>query len=51
MQDLNPLGAAGNALDADAERGKKLVDHMAGKLVQALTEIASYPLAYLSSRG
>lgn len=51
MQDLNPLGAAGNALDADAERGKKLIEHRAAKLVQALTEIASYPLAYLTSRG
>ena len=50
IQDLNPLGAAGNALDADAERGKKLVDHMAAKLVQALSEIASYPLANIVDR-
>jgi len=50
MQDLNPLGAAGNALDADATRGKQLIDHMAGKLVQALTEIASYPLSNLTTR-
>jgi creatinine amidohydrolase len=51
MQDLNPLGAAGNALDADATRGKMLIEHRAAKLVQALTEIASYPLAHLASRG
>ena len=31
-QDLNPDGACGDALDADAERGRLVVDHAARNL-------------------
>jgi creatinine amidohydrolase len=43
-QDLNPAGVAGNALDADAERGAKLVDHAAAQFVSILKEVDRYPL-------
>ena len=32
-QDLSPPGACGDASDADAERGKLLVEHAAGRFV------------------
>jgi len=49
-QDLNPEGACGNAAAADAERGAKLVDHYARRLVQLLREIDRYPLANIKTR-
>ena len=51
IQDLNPAGACGNALDADAEKGRKVVDHAARRFVQALTEIDRYPLSNIAVRG
>ena len=36
-QDLNPAGVIGNALDADAERGAKLIDQAAAKFVSILS--------------
>jgi len=46
-QDLNPLGACGNALDADAERGRQIVEHVASRIVELLREIDTYPLSAL----
>jgi creatinine amidohydrolase len=51
VQDLHPAGAAGNALDADAARGKLVVEHAAKRFVQALQEIDRYPLSNLASRN
>jgi creatinine amidohydrolase len=47
-QDLHPAGAAGNALDADAERGRALVEHAARRLVELLEEVARFPLDALA---
>jgi creatinine amidohydrolase len=49
-QDLHPSGACGDATDADAERGRALVDHAARMLVELLVEIDRYPLDRLRSR-
>jgi creatinine amidohydrolase len=43
-QDLHAAGACGNALDADAERGQKIVAHVASHIVELLHEIDAYPL-------
>ncbi|MEM7221921.1 MAG: creatininase family protein [Pseudomonadota bacterium] len=44
-QDLNRAGACGNAASADAETGRRLLDHMAGALAEILAEVARFPLA------
>jgi creatinine amidohydrolase len=49
-QDLNEFGACGNALDADAERGRKIVEHVALRIVELLHEGAAYPLSALRDR-
>jgi len=46
-QDLSPPGACGDASDADAERGKLLVEHAAGRFVKLLGEVHRYPLSAL----
>lgn len=46
-QDVDASGAAGNAAAADAERGRKVIDHVAGRLVALLDEMVRYPLANL----
>ena len=38
-QDLHPAGAAGDARNADAERGRALVEHAAQALVDLLREV------------
>ena len=43
-QDLHPSGAVGNAAAADAERGRRVVDHAGRKLATLLTEVSAYPL-------
>jgi creatinine amidohydrolase len=43
-QDLHPSGAVGNASDADAARGAKVVDHAAQKLAALMAELARFPL-------
>lgn len=48
-QDLNMSGAVGDARDADAERGRKVVDHAAGKLVKLLAEVSRFPLDKIRS--
>ncbi|MCU0833594.1 MAG: creatininase family protein [Chromatiaceae bacterium] len=49
-QDLHPAGACGNAARADAERGRLLLDHLAGCLVRLVYEVVSLPLSVLASR-
>ncbi len=46
-QDLNPAGVVGNALDADAERGAKLIENAAAQFVAILKEVDRYPLSNL----
>jgi len=46
-QDLNPAGVVGNARDADASRGEKIIDHAATQFVAILNEVYRYPLANL----
>jgi creatinine amidohydrolase len=42
-QDLHPSGACGDATNADAERGRALVDHAARTLVALLQELDRFP--------
>lgn len=49
-QDIHPSGAVGNALDADAARGKQLVENAANGLVELLQEIDRYPLENIKQR-
>lgn len=44
MQDLHPMGAAGDASKADAERGRLVVERAAEKLAQLLREVAEFEL-------
>jgi creatinine amidohydrolase/Fe(II)-dependent formamide hydrolase-like protein len=46
-QDLHPSGACGDATNADAERGRRLVEHAAQALVSLLEEVDRHPLANL----
>jgi creatinine amidohydrolase len=50
-QDLNPDGACGNALDADAERGRLVVDHAAHNFAALLAEVDRFPLTNLRERA
>ena len=43
-QDLSLPGACGDASDADAERGRLLVEHAANRFVKLLDEVHRYPL-------
>jgi creatinine amidohydrolase len=49
-QDLHPSGACGNAADADAKRGRALVEHAATALVELLQEMDRFPLQTLRAR-
>jgi len=44
---LLPVGACGDATNADAARGRQLVEHAARALVTLLEEVDRYPLANL----
>ncbi len=50
-QDLHPLGACGNALDADATRGNALLDHTAASLAKLLAEVHRFPITQLRERA
>jgi len=50
-QDVNPDGAAGNALLATPEKGKALVDNAAERFAVLLAEVSRYPLQNLRERG
>lgn len=49
-QDLHPSGACGNAAAADADKGRVLVDHAAGALIELLVEMDRFPLSRLINR-
>jgi creatinine amidohydrolase len=44
-QDLHPAGACGNALDADAARGRLIMETTAERLVELLREVHAFDLA------
>ncbi len=50
-QDIHPSGAVGNARDADAERGRKVVDFAARKLAELLAEVSRFPLDRLKDHS
>ncbi len=47
--DLNPLGAAGDATIAKAEKGAKVIDFVSSRLVELLQEIDRAPLSWLDN--
>lgn len=49
MQDLNPLGATGNAAAATAEKGEKLIDHAVSGLAELLADIDRFDPAALEN--
>ena len=46
-QDLHPAGACGDATDADAARGRRIIEQVADRLVALLREVDRYPLGNL----
>ena len=50
MQDYNPLGAAGNAAAADAQRGQALVEGAAASLAQLCAEIHALPASTVGAQ-
>lgn len=48
-QDLNPLGACGDAASATAEKGRSVLDFVASRFVELLQEVEAYPLARLTN--
>jgi len=48
---INPDGACGNALDADAERGGLVVEHAARVFVELLAEVDRFALENLKGRA
>lgn len=49
-QDLNPLGACGNAKAADAKRGGEEVERAVQGLLTLITEVHDYPLSSLQTK-
>lgn len=43
-QDLNPEGACGDTRAASADKGRAVLEHLAGRLVQILAEVEAMPL-------
>jgi creatinine amidohydrolase len=50
-QDLHPAGACGDATNADAERGRALIERAAETLVEVLAEVDRFPLRWLRAAG
>lgn len=50
MQDLNPLGAVGDATLASAQKGKTVLDHGARAFVELLDDVRKFDLARLANR-
>lgn len=48
-EDLHAAGACGNAARADAKRGARHFDHLAGRLAVLVAEVAATPLATLQT--
>jgi creatinine amidohydrolase len=44
VQDLNPFGACGNAVDTTPEMGEKIVKHAAKQLIELLREVQHCPI-------
>lgn len=49
-QDLHPSGAVGDATQASAEKGRRLLDHGAAAFCELLADIDKFDLATLSAR-
>lgn len=49
-EDLGPDGVCGNAAGADAVRGARHLDFLAGRLAELLAEVAATPLSILAER-
>jgi creatinine amidohydrolase len=47
IQDLHPSGACGNAMDADAHRGQKMIDGTVADVTTLLEEIGRFPLDFI----
>lgn len=47
-QDLHASGVAGDATKADADKGRRIVEHAARSLAELAVETARFPLAHLS---
>jgi creatinine amidohydrolase len=47
IDDLNPQGACGDALDADAERGRRIVEHVVERFIELLREVDGFSLESL----
>lgn len=50
MQDLNPLGAVGDATAATAENGNALIDHGARAFVELLADVQKFELTRLANK-
>lgn len=50
MQDLNPLGAVGDATTATADKGKALIDHGARAFVELLADVQKFDLTRLANQ-
>jgi creatinine amidohydrolase len=48
MQDYNPMGAAGDATRASADKGRAVIDAVALQLAQLLEEVSRLPMSTLS---
>jgi creatinine amidohydrolase len=48
-QDLNPMGAAGDATKASAERGRSVLTHVSDRFVELLQEVDRYDLGRLGN--
>ena len=49
MHDINPMGAAGDATRATAEKGAAVLDHVGRRFVDLLHEIDRFPLSRLAN--
>lgn len=49
-QDLHAEGAVGNAQAADAERGRRYLEHLAERLAALLVEVGALPLGLIGDR-
>ncbi len=50
-QDLNAAGVCGDATDADGERGRLVIDHMARALLDVVEDVERFPLSLLRPAG
>lgn len=48
-QDLNPLGACGDATQASAEKGRAVLEHVSDRFIELLREVDAFDLARLDN--